>query len=375
MLENRSFDHFLGWLPGADGKQAGLRYADRDNHWHETYPLAPDFQGCGHAMPDHSTAAGLTAYNHGACDGWLRAGSNDLYAIGYYTQADLPFLGQAAASWTTCDRYFAAIMSETIPNRLYLHAAQTDRTTDTLRPTSLPTIWDRLAQHGLAGRYYFSDVPVLALWGLKYRRIVHRFETFLKDCRDGTLPAVAFVDPHFLFENLGISNDDHPFADIRNGEVFLNQIYRAVTTGPAWPSTVLVITFDEWGGFFDHVPPEEAPDADPSHALRGFRVPCLLISPWSRPGQVAHDVYDHTSILKLIEWRWGLEPLTARDAAANNLASALDFNQARREAPVFDVPTGPFGGPCLPRGSKIQTTLRRLRLLGERAVWALGRHI
>ena len=112
MMENRSFDHFLGWLPGADGKQAGLSYPDRTGTPQSTYHLT-DFQGCGHPDPDHSFDGGRVEYDNGACDGWLRAGNNDAYAIGYYDRADLPFLGNAAPEWTTCDRYFASIMAET----------------------------------------------------------------------------------------------------------------------------------------------------------------------------------------------------------------------------------------------------------------------
>lgn len=110
-MENRSFDHFLGWLPGANGQQAGLTYTDKAGQPHATYPLAPDYQGCAHPDPDHSYAGGRIEYDNGACDGWLRAGSNDIYSIGYYVQKDLAFLGQAAPGWTTCDNYFAAIMA------------------------------------------------------------------------------------------------------------------------------------------------------------------------------------------------------------------------------------------------------------------------
>src|SRR5947209_19042743 len=96
MMENRSFDHFLGWLPRANGKQAGLTYTDASGVAHATYPLAPDYQGCGHPDPDHSYEGGRVEYDGGKCDGWLRAGSNDVYSIGYYTQKDLAFLGNAA---------------------------------------------------------------------------------------------------------------------------------------------------------------------------------------------------------------------------------------------------------------------------------------
>src|ERR1700731_591172 len=107
MMENRSFDHFLGWLPGATGRQAGLTYYDSFGIPHNTYPLAPDYQGCGHPDPDHSYSGARVEYDGGKCDGWLRAGTNDVFSIGYYTRKDLAFLGKAARDWTACDQYFA----------------------------------------------------------------------------------------------------------------------------------------------------------------------------------------------------------------------------------------------------------------------------
>jgi phospholipase C len=349
-MENRSFDHFLGWVPGADGQQAGLTYQDRAGQPQATYALAPDYQGCGHPDPDHSYDGGRLEYNHGACDGWLRAGENDAYAIGYYTPDDLPLYAGLVQHWLTCDGYFAAIMAPSFPNRIYQHAAQTDRIDQSLAISSLPTIWDRLAAHGLEGRYYYTDVPTLALWGSKYHSISHHLLRFLADCQAGTLPHVAFVDPKFLGAAQGISWDDHPYADIRNGQAFVNLIYEAVVSSPNWPNTVLVITYDEWGGFFDHVPPPATPlppsDQAAGHqdGLRGFRVPNFIVSPWTPRGTVGHGLYDHTSVLRMIEWRWNLPPLTVRDAAANNLADLLDFSQARIAVPTFAVP-----GPTWPQ--------------------------
>jgi len=339
MMENRSFDHFLGWLPGADGRQAGLVYTDSQGASFPTHPLAPDYQGCGHPDPDHSYEGGRVAYDDGRCDGWLRAGANDSYAIGYYTQADLPFLGKAAPDWTVCNRYFAPIMAPTYPNRIYQHSGVTDRLDNSTALSTLPTIWDRLADAGLNGRYYFSDIPFISLWGAKYASITRPYGQFLQDCASGNLPEVAFVDPPFYSEESGTSSDDHPHGDIRAGESWLNDTYRAVTTGLDWKHTVMVLSFDEWGGFFDHVPPDQAPDVDSRFALRGFRVPCLLVSPFAAPGVIAQGVYDHTSVLSMIEWRWSLPPLSVRDAAANNLAEALDFNLKPRTAPAYAVPS------------------------------------
>jgi phospholipase C len=378
MMENRSFDHFLGWLPGADGKQAGLTYFGSDNQPHSTYPLAPDYQGCGHPDPDHSYEGGRVEYNNGACDGWLRAGNNDSYAIGYYTASDLAFFGQAALNWTAFDRYFAAIMAETFPNRMYQHTAQTDRLQNTTEISTLPTIWDRLAQRGATGRYYFSDVPFLALWGTKYLPISRPFAAFLADCAAGSLPHVSFVDPRFLGEESGTSGDDHPHADIRNGEAFLNLVYKAVTSSPAWPKTLLILNYDEWGGFFDHVPPPQAPipvadqRAGNADGRLGFRVPSLLISPWSQRGYISKEtIYDHTSILKLIEWRWKLKPLTVRDASANNIAEVLDFDQPNLFAPDFAVPLGPFGGPCLGSAAVQADEWGALKIVAQRYGWPI----
>ena len=123
---------------------------------------------------------------------------------------------------------------------------------------------------------------------MKYRPISHLYGDFLMDCAAGTLPAVSFVDPSFtLVENL--ANDDHPYSDVRNGDAFLAQVFAAVSRSPNWPNTVLIINFDEWGGFFDHVAPPRAtapnavdPDVVNGEALLGFRVPCIVASPWSR---------------------------------------------------------------------------------------------
>jgi len=349
-MENRSFDHLLGWLPHADGRQEGLVFRDGSGIPHTTFRLAPDYQGCAHSDPDHSYPGGRIEFAGGACDGWLRAGDNDVFSIGYYKRNDLAFLGIAARQWTVCDRYFASILSETVPNRMYEYCAQTDRLDDSLAPSSLPTIWDQLAAAGVSARYYFSDVPFVALWGLTYLPISRPFTTFLSDAAEDALPSVAFVDPRFVDEESGTSGDDHPHADIRNGEVFLEQIYRAVTTGPGWPHTVLVITFDEWGGFFDHVPPPLRPIPPSDQALGndgrlGFRVPCLVVSPFAAE-RVSNLELEHCSILRMIEWRWNLPPLTVRDATANNLAEVLDFTQNRLDPREYRVPVGPFGGPC-----------------------------
>jgi len=385
MMENRSFDHFLGWLPGADGKQAGLSYADSGGVQHATFPLAPDYQGCGYADPDHSYAGGRVEYDDGACDGWLRV--NDVFSIGYYRQEDLPFLGRAVPDWTSFDQYFCAILGPTFPNRIYQHAGQTDRIENTTAISQLPTIWDRLAARGLQGRYYYADLPFLGLWGAKYVPIGRPLAAFYADCAAGTLPHVAFVDGSFAQELTGTGGDDHPHGDVRAGEAMMNRIYRAVTRSPAWRRSVLVINFDEWGGFFDHVPPSVAPippadlAAGNADGRRGFRTPTLLISPFARRAHTSHVLYDHTSVLRMIEWRWDLQPLTVRDATANNLADELDFTLVdSAPPPVYSVPDV-VGAPCpilptdivplaTPRRSATRAHWRALGEIARRHGWS-----
>lgn len=346
-MENRSFDHFLGWLPGADGRQAGLVYRDANGEQHETHRLT-QLHGCGYTDPNHSYEGGRSEWNGGACDGWLTTPGNDLHAIGYYTAADLPFLAEAATRWTTLDRFFTSMMGPTFPNRVISLAGQTDRISNTFVPSTLPTLWDRLAGKGLTGLNY-GALTTTHLWGSRYADRIRPIGQFYSDAAAGTLPDVAFVDPDFTDD---FSGSYHPPDDVRNGDAFLSRVYDAVTRGPEWKSSLLVITFDEWGGFFDHVPPPVAPftqierQAGMEDGLRGFRVPTILVSPFVRRGFVSSRIYDHASVLKLIETRWGLEPLTVRDAEANDMMAELDIGSPDFSAPVISVPQGPFVPPC-----------------------------
>lgn len=354
-MENRSFDHLFGWMSYANGQQAGLTYLDPNGVAHATHSLSGDYTGCPAADPDHSYDGARIEYNNGAMNGFLLDTSNDTYCIGYYASNDIPFYSALARNYTTCNRYFASILGPTFPNRMFIHAAQTDRLTDSPALTSLPTIWDNLAAGGVSANYYFNNVPYLALWGVKYLGITKTFDDFKSDAANGTLPAVSFVDPRYTVLDDGTGNDDHPHADIREGDRFLYDLFEAVANGPNWSSTVLIVNFDEWGGFFEHVPPPRAAAANSvdtdivnGQALLGMRLPVVIASPWSAGSPdnptVNSLIFDHTSVLKLIEWRWGLPPLTSRDASmdVNNLAYALDFNNPETAVPALPEPPTPW---------------------------------
>ena len=397
MMENRSFDHFLSWLPGADGRH-NMTYLSTNGNVYPNYPLAPDFQGCGYSDPDHSWEGFLIQHNFGKMDGFLQRptapadnpgvtlAAANTFPIGYYTNhhhdhrpknlPDLPVIGALAENYTVLDRYFCSFAGETFPNRFYQHAARTDRDHNSNTISTLPTIWDMLSpipnSQGIpTGGYFFRDLPFLALWGLKYFPFWHPFAdgdtdalgigvntlSFIDTVAQGLLPNVSFVDPAFDTEGDGTSADDHPLADIRLGERFIADAYHALANAGYLDNTVLMVTFDEWGGFFDHVPPPHVIDNTnpatvdhtgdgttptdgqliPDYTQLGLRVPAIVVSNLARARVVHHGPFEHTSTLKLIESTFGLPSLTARDANARDLGEVL--HRSARPIPADAIPT------------------------------------
>jgi phospholipase C len=345
VMENRSFDHFLGWVPGADGRQAGLVYRDDHGRAHHTHHLTTR-QGCGFRDPGHSYGAGRVQYNKGRCDGFARGGNDD-FALGYYTKADLPFYGPLTSQATVLDRWFCSVMAPTFPNRNYVHAGRTDRMHNAHFRSHIPTIWDRLASAGVPSTYYYVDRPYLAIWGDRYVQMAQRLDVFLAQAASGTLPQVSYIDPPFDDSTPYGAADDHPHCDIHRGQAFVSVVAQALINSPLWPRTALVVTYDEWGGFFDHVRPPRLPDEPPldgkDRGRAGFRVPAFVLSPFARRAHVDHGTYDHASIVKLLTWRFGLQSLAPRDRAARNLAHALDFR--RPDTSVPSLPVVPDPGP------------------------------
>jgi phospholipase C len=367
-MENRSFDHLLGWLPGADGEQAGLSFPGLDGKQYKSHDLGKQYQGCEFLDPRHQWEAGVTQLNGGKANGFLftqvHEGEKqpaDLWPIGYYGSAAVPILGALAQSYTTFDRYFSSLNAGTWPNRIYQVAAATDLdVTGIVLPdgSAVPTskiettIYDRLADAGLTAGYYHQGEPMTYVFASrKYDAITHPIADFFTAAQQGTLPNFTIVEPDYtsVSESNGTSNDDHPWGSIRSGEGFIQKIYDAVTTSPQWSRTVFVVNFDEWGGFYDHVVPPKVEDDNqnpnpgphPDYSQLGFRVPCVVISPWSPQTVVTSGPYEHCSVLRMMEWRWGLPPMSKRDQTAKNLAETLDFSLQRPPAklPAFTAPT------------------------------------
>jgi phospholipase C len=363
MMENRSFDHYLGWLPGADGRQAGLSYVDRSGKTLSTRPLTGEFQGCGHPDPDHSWDGGRRQLDGGRCDGFLQTG-NDEFAISYYKEGDLGFIQDAAKAFTTFDRFHCSLMGSTLPNREYMHAGESYGQRDnnlppqTSTPTGFPdnTIFAALTAAGVSNRYFYSDVPVAALWGTPGLARSGPVNEYYQRCSSGTLPLVSFVDPNFggsAGEGPGVSGDEHPHGDVRTGQAFMSDVVHAFMESPQWKSGALFIVYDEWGGFFDHVAPPRVPDQRNTPDLAndygqmGFRIPSLVVSPWVRRGHVEHSIYGFESILKMISYRYGLAPLNRRVAYARNIARSFDYaSKPRLALPGLPTPAAVVSQPC-----------------------------
>ncbi|HYZ92180.1 MAG TPA: alkaline phosphatase family protein [Actinomycetota bacterium] len=382
MMENRSFDHYFGWLR-TDAKYLdygksnyGRRFyvegdqtqAFRDEHGkrERTYYLPgkkdePNpYRGCGHPDPGHGWDAGRAQRDRG----FLGKGSgNDEYALGYYNAVDVPLYEKLVRRFTTFDRYHCSLLGPTFPNREYMHSAQSGEMKSNDFPSGpdgfeWEAIWDRLAAANVPAAYYFVDLPAIALWGSRMVPYARHLEHFFADCAAGTLPNVTFVDPGFTTD---LRTDDHPHADMRVGQRFVFNVFKAFAMSPHWNSGAFFINYDEWGGFFDHVRPPVLHDNRRSRndqnnwGQAGFRTPTLMASPYARPGYVDHRLYDHTSILRFIEWRFLGAPaegpgggkwyLTQRDRHANNIGRSLMASKPNPEIELDTLPQVPVSSP------------------------------
>jgi phospholipase C len=355
MMENRSFDHFLGWMPGSIHDRSRT-YVDADGAEFTPYHLDGDFRGCGHPDPGHGWSQGRTQLGPNRdASGFLASGSgNDEFAVGYYNGEDIPVWQALTTQGTTFDQYFCSVLTSTWPNRSYQHGATSNGRTGNSPPTTPagypePTIWDRCNDAGVTWAYYYSNLPFIGLYGYRYMAgqaaNVRHVSTFYEDAASGKLPQVCFVDPFFTTPAEGIGNDDHPLADIRLGQQFLSGVVGSFAAGPQFEKGALFVNYDEWGGFFDTVIPSVAPDdhAALGFGQRGFRTPAVVVSPYARKGAISSQLvpgaeYDATSILKFIEWRFGFEPLTSRDAAARNIGEVLVLDGSKAPEDV-DIPS------------------------------------
>ena len=346
MKENRSFDHMFGALQTLqpDAETFPASFTNKDRNGQVVHPFHLDTT-CVSRDPDHQWQGMHQQVNHGAMDGFVTSaasstGSDGHFALGYYDQHDLPFYYFLASTYAVADHYFASVRSGTFPNRDYLLLATSDvvyTTQYSVWPDpNLPTIFDRLDAAGVSWGVYADDHPLeetLNNPADKWEQL-HPWSPvskLLADFAAGTLPSVVFVDARINIE------DEHPTANIQLGEAWSKRIYDAALASPLWNETAILFTYDEGGGFFDHMPPPDGCVARPQDAdftELGPRVPLIAISPWARRHYVSKPVKEHTSITRFIEAVFGLPAMTARDANSDALLDMFDFSCAPEPVPV-----------------------------------------
>lgn len=456
MMENRSTDHFLGWWGdredvrfdartslGPDGEPSGGRQAV---NWGATgdpsFAQHRNYTGAGFADPDHSHGGGryqiIDSDRDGIPDGWDKPNTGtDAYALSYYTAADLPVIDRVVRDFTSFDNYFCSWMGNTFPNRYYMHSAQAHGIANNDVPPQRasenpawmtgydwPTLWDFLTVRGVTWKYYYSNLPAIALFGARFLHNARPITEYYADCAAGTLPQVSFVDPFFLQPD-GVANDDHPHADIRLGQEFYSDVITSFLRSPNWAKGAIFINYDEWGGFWDHVvPPAVGTDVDPlatfgpsvdyttegpwttaspaDFGLFGFRTPAFLLSPYARntgsnpphprangapengtgkgPATIDRTVsgrHDHTTILRFIADNWGLpdpgqwEPGFSR-TPVNSMLGAFDpaiVDEADPGLPEVDVAAYEYQAPPEARTSNTPVPTSSVSDLWSQADW------
>jgi phospholipase C len=356
-MENHSFDNYFGMLPrrvpalaarvdgfpafGPDGVPTATQ-TDAAGVAHRAYPMTTSCQPGGVSQ---NWDASHDAWDQGAMDGFLIGSS--AAAMGYWDDATLPFYYSLASNFPVCDRYFSSTLCQTYPNRVFAMAATAAGLIDTATPPPTVTpanghIFQVLDHYGINWADYYAELPSPGLFGAAWaaqQQGTHLFgplgsvpatvAAFSAICAAGTLPPVVMVETDYQY-----GSEENP-QDIQVGQYFVNGVVNALMSSPMWATSLLVFTYDEHGGYYDHVPPPAAlSPGDGSHPSAantygddytslGIRVPAVVVSPWARSGFTSHTVYDHTSILATIERKWNLPALTYRDANANHLGDCL----------------------------------------------------
>ncbi len=367
MMENRSFDHYFGWMSDiADATQQQTYFRDgvpyETRHHSELGIGDASHQGCGFSDPGHGWGSGRVQMEKG----FIAEGTgNDEFALTYFNQGELKFIHDAAAAYTLYDRFHCSLMCSTWPNRYYMWSAQSGGITNNSPPVATlgnqwETIFDRALGKGLTATYYNSDLPFSATWGARGATWTRPIAQYYADCAAGTLPNITFVDPPFRdgggFD--GNSADEHPHGDVRLGQAFMADVVNAFVQSPNYKRGAMFIVYDEWGGFFDHVAPPSVPDdrasavSDQNFGQMGFRIPAVAISPWTRnprdnrAARVRHGLYGFESILKLISWRWGLGALNLRHQQASNIGRSFNWDKPDFERPDLPDPVWVASKPC-----------------------------
>jgi phospholipase C len=381
LQENRSFDTYFGQLntyrqaqglsPDVDGMPASASNPADDGSivssyklntlcienlspaWLESHGDYNRYNPTGPPLMDGfvHTAQGIANYE-GLKD---TAGKR---AMGYYDANDLPYYYFMATAFATSDRWFAPMPTNSPPNRIAAFAATTQgHAHEPLQELTAPTIFHRLADAGISWRIYYTSTlsggaPADSLhnywptFANAHSANIVPVSQYLTDAKNGTLPAVSFIEAGY-FNGL----DEHPSTgtNISAGQQYVASLVNALMTSASWKDSVFILSYDESGGTYDHVvpinavqpdgiPPSDLTSTDPpgDFTRTGFRLPLIVMSPFTRKGYVSHKPADYTAVLKFIETRWRLSPLTKRDAAQMDMTEFFNFSN-----PPWATPPNP----------------------------------
>jgi len=353
MQENRSFDHYLSKLShggvrvapdGATNPDAAGNPVERFHL--DTYCVDD---------PRHGWSASHLEHAGGKNDGFVTANDpNGRRAMGFYDESDLPFYYALARTFALSDAHFCSVMGPTQPNRLYYYSGTSFGTiSNTIPPLNdskgrpVPNLFSRLDTAGVSWKVYSTNVASPAVFLQVLSDHLDRFERidrFHADAMAGTLPQVSIVEAAYGLGVKGDEDDEHSPANVQFGQRFVSQVVKSVLASPQWAKTALVFTYDEHGGYYDHVAPPKAcipdelePIGDSTRRFDhlGFRVPLMVVSPYSRRGHVSHVVTDHTSIFRLLSLKWNMPAMTARDANADALLDLFDFEHPDTSVPAL----------------------------------------
>ena len=367
MMENRSFDQMLGYLSlppdkggmgrtDVDGLKGGEINYLIDNTPCPSFPFPP---GATVFTPDppHSFEPVGRAINNGQMDGFAQSYAEDSgmtvgpNIMGYYTANHVPTYDALVRDFALCQRWFASHPGSTFPNRFHAMTGRLNideygvwelNNSNPRQPVFTETIFDHLSDADVSWKYFeqsYSFLRFFEKYTFDNTNIVSFDDPglgFMNAVATGNLPSVTYIDPHFIELPPG-GNCDGPPADVQQGQLFVQQVVNAVVTSPAWEKTMLIITYDEHGGFYDHVrPPAAAQIAPRLPSTYGVRIPTFVISPWvtggllfgnDASGQTPSAHYDHTSVLKTIQKRFlykNPQYMGARYAAANDLSTLMN---------------------------------------------------
>ena len=370
MQENHSFDNYFGTYPGADGIPDGvcmpLDPVSSSGDCIEPFHIGDNDVEI--ADPDHSLTTHENQFNGGAMDGFVYAldirNQDGRLSMGYYDDRDLPFYWNLADEYVLFDRLFSSAAGGSFINHMYWVAGVgADERPAAGELNEVVTIFDRLQEAGIDWKFYVQNYEP----GLTYRTLndypsdrwaqvvwvpllnIDRFlddpelashivdlEEYYVDLENGTLPAVAYIAPS--------GPSEHPPGSVMAGQRFVRSLIQGLMRSDAWETSALMVTYDDWGGWYDHVLPPSV-DADGY----GFRVPAFLVGGYARRGHIESTTLDYTSILRFIEDNWGLEPLASRDRLASSIAGAFDFGKPPREPAFLALDRVPPEGRPEPR--------------------------